>query len=83
MAISIKNPRAEELVKELVGETGESYTEAIIRALDERLARVRGRRRVKYVREAVQALCLQCRALPDLDARTPDEILGYGETGGF
>jgi antitoxin (DNA-binding transcriptional repressor) of toxin-antitoxin stability system len=34
-------------------------------------------------REKIQALCDQLRALPDLDPREPDEILGYDDRGLF
>jgi antitoxin VapB len=41
MPISLKSPEAERLARELAAATGESITEAITRALDDRLARVR------------------------------------------
>ena len=37
MALSIKNPRADELVGRLVRLTGETKTEAVIQSLQERL----------------------------------------------
>ena len=33
------------------------------------------------VREALNALALECAALPDFDTRSPDEIIGYDENG--
>ncbi len=42
MALSIKNPRADKLARQLAEVTGESLTEAIVVALEERLARERG-----------------------------------------
>jgi ribonuclease VapC len=44
MPLSIKNPRAEELAAEVTRVTGETLTEAVIVALEERLERLRGRR---------------------------------------
>ena len=41
MAFSVKNDRADELLRELMSLTGEGITEAVTRALDERLARAR------------------------------------------
>ena len=41
MAFSVKNDRADELLSELRALTGEGITEAVTRALDERLARTR------------------------------------------
>ena len=81
MPISIKNPRADELADALVKETGETYTDAIIHALNERLERIRGQKNLCHVKAAIQALCQQYKSLPDLDSRTPDEILGYTEDG--
>ena len=41
MAFSVKNDRADELLRELMALTGEGITEAVSRALDERLVRTR------------------------------------------
>ena len=43
MALSIKNRKAEVLAAEVARETGETRTDAVIHALEERLARLRGR----------------------------------------
>lgn len=45
MALNIRNPAAEKLADELVALTGESKTEAVKKALEERLAAVRRERR--------------------------------------
>lgn len=42
MPFSVKSDRADELLRELRELTGEGITEAVTRALDERLARTRG-----------------------------------------
>jgi hypothetical protein len=34
-------------------------------------------------REQVEAIAAQCKALPDLDTRAPDEFLGYAADGTF
>jgi hypothetical protein len=34
-------------------------------------------------RARVEAIVAECTALPDLDTRAPDEILGYAEDGTF
>ncbi len=83
MAISIKNPRAEELARAVAREAGESLTECIIRALEERLERLRGRRAAPDVAREILRVSERCRALPDLDQRPADEILGYGPDGTF
>ncbi|MBW1980509.1 MAG: type II toxin-antitoxin system VapB family antitoxin, partial [Deltaproteobacteria bacterium] len=40
MALSIRNPRAEQLAREVAAMSGENLTQAIIRALEERLERL-------------------------------------------
>ena len=81
MGISIKNERTEKLARELARETGESLTTAIRRALEERLERVEGRRSPQDKLRLARAALRRVDALPVLDARTPDEILGYDELG--
>ena len=43
MALSIRNPKAEKLAREIAAESGETITQAITLALEERLQRLRGR----------------------------------------
>jgi antitoxin VapB len=83
MSLSIKNPEAEELARELARESGVSLTRAVISALRAALLRARGRRTSTSVREAVLEVADRCAALPDLDSRPADEILGYDERGGL
>lgn len=83
MALSIRNPRAEKLAREVAAESGESLTEAIVRSLEERLERIRGRRTAPNVIDEIMKISRRCSALPDQDARTPEEILGYDQTGGL
>ena len=82
MALSIKNPEADELARRLAAITGESITEAIIVALRERLRRQRGRTAGPRLRDELHAIRTRCSALPVLDSRSPEEILGYDENGG-
>ena len=81
MGISIKNAETERLARVLARETGESLTAAIKRALEDRLARLERRRSPAQRRALAAAICRQVQALPDLDARTAAEILGYDENG--
>jgi antitoxin VapB len=81
MAISIKNPIAEKLARDLADESGESITQAIIHSLEERLERLRGKRKPTAIEEEIIQISERCRALPDLDVRSSDEILGYDKHG--
>ncbi len=81
MALSIKHPEADRLARELAARTGESLTEAVVKALRERLRREEGRVRGLDLREELAAIRERCGTLPVLDDRTPDEIIGYDDHG--
>ena len=81
MALSIKNIEAERLARELARERGTTVTRAIIAALEDALRRTRGRRVAPSIRDAVLEISERCAALPDLDTRPAEEILGYDERG--
>lgn len=81
MALSIKDPHTDRLARELAEATGENLTTAIATALSERLERVRGLRDSQDLAAELTAIALRCAALPVLDDRPADEILGYDEHG--
>jgi antitoxin VapB len=82
MALSLKDKETDRLARAVAALTGETLTDAIRVALAERLERVR-LRRGETIRLAEQIIEIgrHCAALPDIDARTADEIVGYDETG--
>ena len=81
MALSIKNPEAEQLARALARVTGLSLTEAIMKALREQLARETGRSAVTGFRDNLRAISDRCGALPDLDLRSPEELIGFDAHG--
>jgi antitoxin VapB len=81
MALNIRNPEAEALATELAKRTGETKTDAVIKALRDRLARVRRERGKRRLADELQEIANRFAELPVLDDRTPDEILGYDENG--
>ena len=81
MVLSIRNQKAEKLAWELAAESGENLTQAITRALEERLKRLRGRSTAADLTEEILKISMRCSELLDQDKRSPDEILGYGSTG--
>lgn len=87
MAESLKDPALEQLAEEVARETGESPRDAVLHALEERLARLRNGKPSKKAGEALlqdlMEISARCSALPDLDSRPADEILGYDERGAF
>lgn len=81
MALSIKDEDTDKLARMLAEETGESLTQAVRRALRERLERVRVRGKKSNLADELDALALECASLPVLDRRSPEEILDYDERG--
>ena len=81
MALSIKDPETERLARTLAERTGETITIATKRALEERLRRVGSEARKAALLEDLEAIQRRWNALPVLDNRTPEEIVGYDENG--
>jgi antitoxin VapB len=81
MALSIRNPKAEKLARKLAAESGETITQAITHALEERLERLRGSSATPDLVEEILKISKRCSAIPDQDQRTADEILGYDSVG--
>jgi len=81
MALNLEDPEVDHLASELAATTGESLSEAVLQALRERLAREKNRRRTPRLRDEIRAIRERCAKLPILDTRSPEEILGYDETG--
>jgi antitoxin VapB len=81
MALSIKSREAERLARLISKQTGESLTGAIEHALRERLERLQRKRHAPVLVERLLEIANRVAALPRLDHRSPDEILGYDENG--
>jgi antitoxin VapB len=83
MALSIKNDEVEGLARELSRETGESITQVILHALQQQAQQLRAGRSEAWALARLMRASRACSSLPDRDARSPDEILGYGADGTF
>jgi antitoxin VapB len=81
MALNIRNPEAEKLAEELSRATGESKTEAVTRALRDRLGRVRRERARRRLADELDEIARHCAGLRIRDPRRADEILGYDDSG--
>jgi antitoxin VapB len=81
MALNIRNSETERLAEALARETGETKTEAVTKALRDRLTRLRRQRGGRALADELEEIARRCAALPVIDPRAPDEILGYDETG--
>ncbi|MGY9055078.1 MAG: type II toxin-antitoxin system VapB family antitoxin [Alphaproteobacteria bacterium] len=82
MHLNIKNDDAHRMAKELAQLTGESMTEAVIQALEARLAEERAKVRKSRAGMAkdLRAIAEALQKTPLLDDRHPDDIL-YDEHG--
>ncbi len=84
MALSIKNREVESLARELARISGKPITEAVRDSLKRELERARVIAQVTPkagLAERLMAIGREVAAMPVLDDRTPDEILGYDENG--
>ena len=81
MALSIRNPRAEKLAREIAAMSGGNITQVIIKALEDQLERLRGRRTYPDIVKEIMDISKRCSSIPDVDERSPDEILGYNKIG--
>lgn len=81
MAFSIKNEEADRLARELADRTGEGITDVVLSALREELKRVSGRRSGLGLSDDIARIQDRIAALPVLDDRCNDDIMGYDEAG--
>ena len=81
MALNIRNPETEKLAETLAKLTGETKTQAVTQAIRDRLDRIRRHRSGRRLADELDEIAKRCSSRPVLDDRTPDEILGYDETG--
>jgi antitoxin VapB len=80
MSLEIHAPKADALARELATATGEDIDTAVVRAIEERLART-PRRRPADEKAKIEALFDRLAQLPVLNQRSPEETIGYGPDG--
>lgn len=82
MALQIATAEAEQRARGIAQRTGETPTQAIIVSLRERLARLDKQRQETEQRvDDIMAIIERSANRPILDARYPDDIIGYDEHG--
>jgi antitoxin VapB len=81
MSLNIKNPNAFKAAHELADLTGETLTEAVTRAIEDRLRNLKKAQTTVQVEAGVTDLQAFVASLPERDARTAEEILGYDAFG--
>lgn len=80
MQLNIGSQEAEDLANALATLTGERKTEAVTRALRERLDRVRRARAKPRLADALDEIALHCSTLPTSDSRSADPSLAMTGT---
>jgi antitoxin VapB len=82
MALSLKDKETDSLARQVASLTGESLTEAVRNALRLRLRAEQLKRGARpWDDEAIDTIVARYAALPVLDSRSDDEILGYDASG--
>lgn len=81
MAFSIKNPKADRLARKVARLTGASLTTAVTESLQQRLDQIERSRGGRRLADRLDAIAKRCAALPDLDTRSANDILGCDEHG--
>lgn len=82
MNLVINDPEFDQAIRELVAATGEPEDISLKVAVKERLDRVTKRNGRSYL-ERIRDITEHVAAVPVLDHRSADEILGYNEHGLF
>jgi antitoxin VapB len=79
--MNITDPTTDKYVRELAAVTGEEVTVAVRKAVEERLARLRREKTGRNLAADLLEIGARCAALPDIDTRTPEDILSYDDHG--
>ena len=79
--MSIRNSEVEKLARSLSRMTGENMTETILESLKERHQRIRAANASQRLLDDLSAIAKRTAALPKLDGRSAEEIIGYDERG--
>jgi antitoxin VapB len=83
MAVLIRAKRVEEKIRELATRTGEGLTEAVEKAVDQRLTRLPAKRG-RIDREKLAQAQAYFDSLPRTNEHlTDDEVIGYNDEGHF
>jgi len=81
MSLNLDDEETDRLAHAIAELTGETLVDAVRNALSERLERERRRAKREKLADRLMEIGAHCASLPDIDPRSPDELLGYDETG--
>lgn len=84
MTVLIKDDEADRLIRQLAERTGETITEAVKKAVSERLAKTPlSEEEIAERMMRLRSIVAKFDAIPTMDDRSADEILGYNSKGHF
>ena len=84
MTVLIKDDDADRLIRQLAERTGETITDAVKGAVSEKLARTPlSEEEIAKRRARIEAILARLDAMPTVDDRSADEIVGYNDKGHF
>ena len=81
MALNIRNVETEKLAEAVAQLAGETKTEAVRKALADRLARLRRDRSCRRLADELDEIAIHCSGLAVVDPRPAEELLPYDDQG--
>jgi antitoxin VapB len=82
--VLIKDEEADRMIRQLAERTGETITDAVKKAVAQRLERVPlSEQEIAERRRRIEAILARADAMPTVDHRSADEIVGYNDRGHF
>jgi antitoxin VapB len=84
MTVLIKDEEADRMIRQLAERTGETITDAVKGAVSDKLARTPlSAAEISERRAKLEAILARFDAMPTVDHRSADEIIGYNDKGHF
>jgi len=84
MTVLIRDEEADRMIRQLAERTGETITNAVKGAVSEKLARTPlSDEEIAQRRAKIEAILARLDAMPTVDHRSADEIIGYNDKGHF
>ncbi|MBV8836946.1 MAG: type II toxin-antitoxin system VapB family antitoxin [Alphaproteobacteria bacterium] len=84
MTVLIKDEATDRMIRQLAERTGETITDAVKGAVSEKLARTPlSEKEVAERLRRIEAIIARADAMPTVDHRPADEIVGYNAEGHF
>jgi antitoxin VapB len=84
MTVLIKDEEADRMIRQLAERTGETITDAVKKAVAQRLERVPlSEQEIAERRRRIEVILARADAMPTIDHRSADEIIGYNDQGHF